>query len=455
MAEASSWLDGLIDRERSRDWSYSRLSLAPMEALLEALGHPERGPSVIHIAGSKGKGSTALFCETILREVGLRVGTFTSPHLQRWSERFRVDGEEVSEARLVRAVEAARGPVEGLRAGAGPVPSFFDATTALAWLIFAEAGVDCAVMEVGLGGRLDSTNVVQPTVTCITSIELEHTDRLGETHAAIAGEKAGILKAGVPVVVGGLGEEALQVVEERARELRVPLARLGREIELQIQAEGLEGSRFRVRDGGLEVQARTPLLGAHTPHNAALALAASRRLLGSEWTMDRLAIAARAGIERTRLPARLEVLGREPWILVDAAHTPTSVEALVRVLDALGGRARLVVSISSDKDVASLLDLLLPRARHLTLTAAEPTRSLEPEKLASLVRERAPDLPLRVIPDSAEALRDAAQGIGKADVLCAVGSIYLAGIAGGVLREVLASGRLESASRCGRPFVES
>ena len=135
LSDAAGWLEGLIDRERSLDWSYARLSLAPVEALLDAVGNPERGPSVIHIAGSKGKGSTALFCETILREAGMRVGTFTSPHLRRWTERFRVDGQEVSEERLVRAVERVRLPVEEVRSGSGPVPSFFDATTAVAWLV--------------------------------------------------------------------------------------------------------------------------------------------------------------------------------------------------------------------------------------------------------------------------------------------------------------------------------
>jgi len=445
LAQAGAWLDGLIDRERSRDWSYRRLSLAPVEALLEAVGHPERGPQVIHIAGSKGKGSTALFCETILREAGMRVGTFTSPHLQRWSERFRVDGEEVSEARLVRAVEAVRVPVETLQRGAGPAPSFFDATTVVAWLIFADAQVDCAVLEVGLGGRLDSTNAVMPAVTCVTSIELEHTDRLGETPAAIAKEKAGIVKPGVPVVVGGLGAEALRVVETRARALGAPVARLGREIELNVRAENLQGSRFRVRDGMLELEARTPLLGPHPAHNAALAVACTHRLLGASVALDRLAVAARHGIERTRLPARLEVLAEKPWVLVDAAHTPDSVAALTGVLDAIGVRARLVVSISADKHVAPLLDLLLPRARHLTLTRAEPTRSLDPEKLAQLVRARLPDLPVRVIPEPGKAMRSAAQGLAGGEVLCAVGSVYLAGIARAVSADLLASGQIGSA----------
>lgn len=453
LSDAAGWLEGLIDRERSLDWSYARLSLAPVEALLDAVGNPERGPSVIHIAGSKGKGSTALFCETILREAGMRVGTFTSPHLRRWTERFRVDGQEVSEERLVRAVERVRLPVEELRSGSGPVPSFFDATTAVAWLVFADARVDYAVVEVGLGGRLDSTNAVQPAVTCVTSIELEHTERLGETHAAIAREKAGILKPGVPAVVGGLQKEALRVVEARARELGAPLSRLGREIEVEVDVEDLRGARFRVRDAALEVCARTSLLGAHPPRNAALAVACVRRMLGPAVSLDALAGAAQRGIERTRLPGRLEVLAREPWILVDSAHTPASVEALTAVLDRLGGRARLVVSISSDKDVEGLLSLLLPRASRLTLTRAEATRSLDPAQIARIVRERAPTLPLSVVPDPTRALRAAAEGLREGEVLCATGSVYLAGIARAVLGELPGSLRVARSHRGGSPIA--
>ena len=453
LSRAAAWLEGLIDRERRRDWSYPRLSLAPVEALLAAVGHPERGPSVIHIAGSKGKGSTALFCETILREAGMRVGTFTSPHLRSWTERFRVDGQDVSEERLVRAVERVRAPVDALRAGSGPVPSFFDATTAVAWLVFADAQVDYAVVEVGLGGRLDSTNAVQPAVTCVTSIELEHTELLGETQAAIAAEKAGILKPGVPAVVGGLKKEALCVVEARARELDAPVSLLGREIELEVEADDLRGSRFRVRDAALEVRARTPLLGAHPPHNAALAVACVRRVLGAALSPDALAGAAQRGIERTRLPGRLEVLAREPWILVDAAHTPASVEALTEVLDRLGGRARLVVSISSDKDVEGLLSLLLPRASRLTLTRAEATRSLDPAQIAVMVRKRSSSLPVSVVPDPQQALSAAAEGLRAGDVLCATGSVYLAGIARAVLGELPGSLRVARSQRSGNPVA--
>ena len=186
LAAAEGWLDGLINRERCSDWSHERLDLRAIEALLDALEHPERGLSVVHIAGSKGKGSTALMVESILRAAGLKVGTFTSPHLQRWTERFRIDGLEVDPDSLVAAVNRVGPFVERQRADPALAPSFFDAITAAAWCLFQESELDHVVMEVGLGGRLDSTNAVAPAVTCITSIELEHTDKLGHTLAAIA-----------------------------------------------------------------------------------------------------------------------------------------------------------------------------------------------------------------------------------------------------------------------------
>ena len=201
LEEARAWLEGLIDVERAPRRRELRLSLEPVTRLLERVGRPERGLSVLHVAGSKGKGSTALFAEAVLAAAGERVGTFTSPHLERWTERFRIGGREVAAPDLADVLTRLRPHVEALLHDPdAPDPSFFDATTAAAFLLFREAVVERAVVEVGLGGRLDSTNVVEPAVACITSIELEHTDRLGATLEAIAGEKAGIVKPGRPVV---------------------------------------------------------------------------------------------------------------------------------------------------------------------------------------------------------------------------------------------------------------
>ena len=213
LEEARAWLEGLIDVERAPRRRELRLSLEPVTRLLERVGRPERGLSVLHVAGSKGKGSTALFAEAVLAAAGERVGTFTSPHLEHWTERFRIGGREVAAPDLADVLTRLRPHVEALLHDPdAPDPSFFDATTAAAFLLFREAGVERAVVEVGLGGRLDSTNVVEPAVACITSIELEHTDRLGATLEAIAGEKAGIVKPGRPVVTGSLPEEAARVV---------------------------------------------------------------------------------------------------------------------------------------------------------------------------------------------------------------------------------------------------
>src|SRR5215468_4841731 len=247
LAEAEAWLDGLINLERVAGPQGLRLSLAPVTALLMRLGEPQRRLRVLHVAGSKGKGSTALLAEAVLRAAGLSTGTFTSPHLERWTERFRIDGREVEGDALAAALAPLRPHVDALRAGPEP-PSFFDVTSAAAFSLFADAAVDVAIVEVGLGGRLDSTNVVAPAVCCITSIELEHTDLLGDTLAAIAAEKAGILKPGVPAVCGDLPGEALVVVERRAAELGCTLARVGREIDVEVEVAG-DATRLRYREG--------------------------------------------------------------------------------------------------------------------------------------------------------------------------------------------------------------
>jgi len=434
LAAAEAWLEGLINLERERAPRRARLSLAPIRALLDRLGAPERGLSVLHVAGSKGKGSTALFAESVLRAAGARVGTFTSPHLERWTERFRIDGEEVAPERLAAAVETLRPHAEALRAAGGEtVPSFFDAITAAALLIFRELRVDHAVLEVGLGGRLDSTNAVMPAVCAITSIELEHTDLLGDTLAAIASEKAGILKPGVPAVCGALPDEALAVVEQRAAELGCPLARVGREIELDVEVVAPDTTLLRYREGELRFEAELHTPGVHQAANAALAVAAVRRALAST-SADRIAVAAREGLAAAVLPARVEILSRAPWIVVDAAHTGASARALAAVLARIARPVDFVLSVSAGKDTAAILAALLPLARSLTLTRAEPVRSLDPREIAEAARAVQPDVELRVVPNPHLALRAAREALAPDALLCATGSIYLAGIARRVLR---------------------
>jgi dihydrofolate synthase/folylpolyglutamate synthase len=434
--DAAAYLEGLINVERRPEIAYRKFSLAPIRGLLDGLDHPERGLCVIHVAGSKGKGSTALLAEALLLAAGERVGVFTSPHLESWTERFRVDGACVPGAELAAAVEEVRPHVERLRRESPTdAPSFFDATTAVALILFRRAGLRRAVLEVGLGGRLDSTNAVLPAVTCITAIELEHTDKLGGTLAEIATEKAGILKRGVPLVSGRLPDEAERVVAERAKHLCVERARLGHEICLAVEDAGLAGSHVSIRDGNLALEAELGLLGSHQAGNAALALACVRRLPGAPDDAS-LARAARASFPSARLPGRVELLGKRPWLVVDAAHTVASARALVRALAAIPRRrTHLVLSVSADKDLDGMLRELLPGASQVTLTRAEPVRSLSPETVRSAVQAAAPGLPIGVVPNPHLALRAARQELAADDLLVATGSIYLAGIARRILAE--------------------
>jgi len=438
LEQAAAYLEGLINFERQPDFAYRRLGLEPVRRLLERLGGPERRLSVVHVAGSKGKGSTALFAESILQAAGERVGTFTSPHLERWTERFRIDGGEVGPVALAAAVERLRPHVDALRReDRSGAPTFFDATTAAALLLFADAEVDRAILEVGLGGRLDSTNAVEPAVTCITSIELEHTDKLGNSLEEIAAEKAGILKPGVPCVVGALPSEALRVVRQRARDQAAPLFEAGRQFEIEIEEDAVEavGARLRYREpDGFEVDAVLAVPGVHTATNAGLALASLRRLRAHD--DRRLAAAARRGLAQTSLPGRVEILERRPWVVVDSAHTEASARALVRVLDRMPARRRhLVLSVSGGKALGAILDALLPRAAAVTVTRAEAHRSLDPDELAAAIRQRAPELALTAIPDARQAVLRVREQLAESDLLCATGSVYLAGIARSALRK--------------------
>jgi len=437
LEDAAQYLEGLIDRERRTDYVYRRLDLQPIRSLLDSLGSPEESLSIIHVAGSKGKGSTCLFAEQLLIGLGERVGTFTSPHLESWIERFRVDGQPIEAPTLVRAVSRLQPLVEKLRVGPDATrPSFFDATTAVALLVFAEAGVDRVLLEVGLGGRLDSTNVVMPEVTCITSIELEHTDKLGETEAEIAAEKAGILKPGIPVVVGPLRPDALATVREVAGRVGAPRVEWGEVFEVSSDPKpGESGWSFREAEG-FQVSADLGVAGGPARVNAGLALASVRAL--KAYDDGAVAAAVRDTFPAVRLPARLEILAGDPDVIVDAAHTVESARALARALEVLAPDGfDLLLSVSADKHVDALLDCLLGRAGRVWVTQAEPTRSLTSTALARRVEASARagqhGVELRAIADPEEAARVARASLPAGSRLCATGSVYLAGIARRVL----------------------
>ena len=406
------------------------LSLGRIERLLGALDNPqERLPPVVHVAGTNGKGSTIATLRACLEAGGYSAHVYTSPHLVRFHERIRLAGKLIEEEVLIALLE------ECERANRGEPITFFEITNAAAFLAFSRVPADVVLLEVGLGGRLDSTNVVRrPAVTAITPISLDHQALLGNTIAQIAGEKAGILKRGRPAVVGALPPDALGVVEARARALGAPLSRLGREFSSEVSSSGASGVRLGLRDGSLEVETVLSTLGAHQAANAALALACVRRATPG-LSNDALARAAEAGLAAARLPGRVELLGRRPWLVVDGAHTVESARALADALQSLARRrSRLVLSVSGGKDLAGILSVVLSSFDEIFVTRADAQRSLDPLEVADAIRAAGSRATVHAVPNPFLALRAAREGLCEQDLLCATGSLYLAGIA----RQVLA-----------------
>jgi dihydrofolate synthase / folylpolyglutamate synthase len=413
LSDAERYLDGLINREKKTQYDYERLGLAPIRALLAEIGSPERGLPCVHVAGSKGKGTTTLASECLLRAAGARVGTYTSPHLESWRERFRIDGAPVAERELVAGLREIVPAIERLRGNSELCPSFFDATTALAFHLFRAARVDAGAIEVGLGGRLDSTNAVEARVSVVTAIQLEHTDKLGKTLEAIAREKAGIFRAGAPALHGPLAPEAWGALAAQAIAVDTSLE----EVAARDVRASEAGVRFRL-DDGRELASR--VLGAHQATNLALAARASEVFLGRA-----LAATELAALESLELPARLERLGDA---ILDDAHTPDSARALREALERLWPAARwvFVISVSRDKDAAGIMSELAPVTRACVATAAEATRSLDPDELAALAWSAGIG-EVEVVRDPLAALARARALLRPGERLAVSGSVFLAG----------------------------
>ena len=408
----------------------ARAELA-VRALLARIGDPHAALPVVHIAGSKGKGSTALYLEAILDAMGLRTGTFTSPHLQRWTERYRIDARESTQAELTALLTRLQPHVLALtRESDETAPSFFDVLTAAAFLLFAERNVDCAIIETGIGGRLDATNVVRPLVGCITSVELEHTDKLGDSIREIAAEKAGIIKADTPMVVGALPVDAESVVRERAARMCAPISALDREIGLRIDPGAVDGLTIRVTEENRTYQADLPENTAVcNARNAALAIACARRVVDE--SDCNLQPAVTEALAHTRPPGRMEVVGRSPWIVVDGAHTRDSSQALADMLESLPARrVHLIVSLSVAKDACAVLAPLLHRADRVVVTSADPSRSVDGRRIATNLVENGLDATrVRAIADPRQAVLETRGHLAADDLLCVTGSMYMAGVA--------------------------
>jgi dihydrofolate synthase/folylpolyglutamate synthase len=407
-AEAVAYLQGL---EVARGWD---LSLERMRTVLALRGHPERSLAAIHVAGTNGKGSTAAMLEACLRAGGWRTGLYTSPHLVDFAERIRAGGRMIPQAVVVEAVGALRAAL----AGAGLVLTHFEFVTVLAFEWFARIGVEVAVIEVGLGGRLDATNVVEPVCSVVTPIGLDHESFLGTTLEEIAAEKAGIVKAGVPVCMGRLVPAAAAPVAARAAALGAPLRRAGHDGVLE-----RAGAGFTFRAPGVAwADLHLGLRGAFQRDNAELALLALATVQ-DRWPLSPAAV--RTGLAAVVWPGRLAVLRQRPLVVLDGAHNPAAIDALAGELPALlGGRpTTLVFAAMQDKAWNAEIDRLLPHVAEVVVTRVG-RRAEDPHRLAAAVAGRRP---VTVTDDPRQALHLAIERAGAGGAVLVTGSLFLVG----------------------------
>lgn len=369
--------------ERGVEWEFEP-TLDRIAALLDVLGSPQRAYPVIHIAGTNGKTSTARLTEALLKERNLRVGRFTSPHLVSMRERITVDGEPLSEERFAEVYEEVIPYVELTDAGGRRI-SFFELLTAMAFAAFSDTPVDVAVMETGMGGSWDATNVADGTVSVITPISLDHTDRLGHDVASIAGEKAGIIKPGATAVFAQQELAAAEVLMRRAAEVGAVVAREGLEFGVLSREVAIGGQLLTLRGlKGVYDEVYLPLYGAHQASNAACALAAVEALTGGDDPLD--ADLVRQAFAQASSPGRMEVVRRTPTVVVDAAHNPGGMQATLEGLHEAFDFAKVigVLAVMRDKDVDGLLELLEPVLDEIIVTRNSSPRCMPPEELAAL-----------------------------------------------------------------------
>ena len=429
-AEATSYLESLIDYERTpagaaaaRLWNLDR-----MRTMLRALGDPHLGLRGLHLAGTKGKGSTAAMAASILTAAGYRTGLYTSPHLVSFQERIRLDGALIPEEEVVSLVEEVRPVIEQTKTTEFGPPSFFEAYTLMAFLHFARARVDLAVMETGLGGRLDATNVLSPLACGITRLGYDHTLELGSTLAEIAREKAGIIKPGVPVVSAPQVTEALEVLEDVCLERDAQLLVVGQETGPRVTVTAFNQQRMQLTIHGVTrfyPGLECPLVGLHQAENAAVAVGLVELL-----TTHGIAVPAEAvkqGLASVRWPGRFQIVRHRPTVVLDGAHDEAAAQVLADTLQTLfaGRRIFLVLSVGRDKDAAAIAAHLCPLADRVIATASSSPRALEAPSLKEAVfrysRHTAAYTPASL------AIQEALDQARPHDVIVVTGSLYLVG----------------------------
>jgi dihydrofolate synthase/folylpolyglutamate synthase len=406
------------------------VKLERMYALLGALGHPESRFAALLVAGTKGKGSTVAMLSACLRTAGYRTGRYTSPHLVNWRERTTIDAQPISTSDVVALAAPLRRAVDSIPPSLG-IPTTFEVGTALTFDYFARSAVDVAVVEVGTGGRFDATNLVDTQVAVIAPVSYDHTQTLGSTLTSIGWHKAGIMRAGRPAVSAPQSAEALSVIESEARRIGTRVAIVGRDWRWSAAGVGAGTNERRIRVSATEadfepLDTLVGLVGDHQRDNATTAIAALHAVRG-RFPVGNAAIAS--GLQSVDWPGRLQVLQREPIVVLDGAHNAASAEVVRRALDTEFSfkRLLLVVGLSAGKDALGVLGALAPRAERVYLTRSSHERSASPAELEPLVRTAAPRARTLTFGEAPAALDRAVADAGPADLVLVTGSLFLVG----------------------------
>jgi dihydrofolate synthase / folylpolyglutamate synthase len=439
--EALDYLYSFVDYSLSKSFRYSpvKFELTHIEALVKALGNPQNRYPIIHVAGTKGKGSITVMCASVLKAAGYKVGMYTSPHLHDYAERIQINNQPISHQELVDLVEEIKPAIT-----ITPELTTFEITTALAFLYFAKQQVDVAVVEVGLGGRLDATNIVLPVVSVISSISYDHTYLLGNSLAEIATEKAGIIKANVPVVIAPQEEEARLTIERIAKKRAAPIIQIGKDYHYSMLEHNLDGQSLLIwrtadqpmidqfveashEDRKQPDKIRIPLLGYHQVENAATAYATLQT-----FQMNSLPISDEAihkGFSEIVWPGRFEVLQRQPPVAIDCAHNRDSARKLRLALDDYfpGKGIVLVFGASEDKDLHGMFTELIPRVEQVIATKSFHPRAMDTDLIVEMAHQFGK--PAKVVDEVGTALVEAQKIAGDEMMVLVTGSIFVAAVA--------------------------
>ena len=388
--------------------------------LLSRLGDPHRRFRSLHVAGTNGKGSVSAMAGSVLREAGYRTGLYTSPHLVDFRERIRVNGDCIGEGEMLRLAAEVRSIAEDMAAH-GRRLTFFELTTAMAFAHFADAGVEAAVVEVGMGGRLDSTNVIEPDCVAIARISLEHTTFLGDTLPQIAFEKAGTMKAGVPVVTLDQGAEVLNVLRERASELSAPLTVVGRDTSYEVLSSTLDGTEVYVE--AIDRVVSLPLIGRYQGENCALACNALAEMMRrGVYVPDE---AFPSGLAKVKWPGRLEVVSQRPRIILDVSHTADGARTVAAELQRMLARKAIVVlGVLDDKDLDGISTAFGSIARHAIATAPQTSRAFSAQQVGEALSAHCPT---EIVDGVAHAIERALALASEDDTVLIAGSLYTVG----------------------------